>query len=70
MFDIYCTILNLLINIIVFDPSIPVAYMYTCTIIAGWVGGVLNIVQNTKKMTFQNLCNINLHKKWVHHIKY
>lgn len=41
MFDIYHTILNLLINtcIIVFDQSIPVAYMYTCTIIAGWVGG-------------------------------
>lgn len=41
MFDIYHTILNLLINtcIIVFDQSIPVAYMYTCTIIAGGVGG-------------------------------
>lgn len=41
MFDIYHTTLNLLINtcIIVFDQSIPVAYMYTCTIIAGWVGG-------------------------------
>lgn len=61
MFDIYHTILNLLINtcIIVFDQSIPVANMYTCTIIAG--GGVLNIVQNTKKITFQNLCNIYLH---------
>lgn len=61
MFDIYHTILNLLINtcIIVFDQSIPVAYMYTGTIIAG--GGWVNIVQNTKKITFQNLCNINLH---------
>lgn len=61
MFDIYHTILNLLINtcIIVFDQSIPEAYMYTGTIIAG--GGWVNIVQNTKKITFQNLCNINLH---------